>query len=170
MILEIRHLRVVQAIVREGSVTKAAESLYLTQPAVSHTLKDMESRLGVRATEGHLLVYLGAYGPCPVGELVRVFGWKKSTLTSVLDRLEERGVLERSLNPRDRRSFLVELSPAGHDLARRVYEPVDELERLISEQIGEADLAGFRNVMAAIDAVTSFEVRPEKATAEKEIA
>ncbi len=48
MILEVRHLRVVQAIVREGSVTKAAESLYLTQPAVSHTLKDIESRLGVQ--------------------------------------------------------------------------------------------------------------------------
>ena len=48
MILEVRHLRVVQAIVREGSVTRAAESLYLTQPAVSHTLKDIESRLGVQ--------------------------------------------------------------------------------------------------------------------------
>lgn len=48
MILEVRHLRVVQAIVREGSVTKAAGSLHLTQPAVSHTLKNIESRLGVQ--------------------------------------------------------------------------------------------------------------------------
>lgn len=48
MILEVRHLRVVRAIVREGSVTKAAETLHLTQPAVSHTLKDMETRLGVQ--------------------------------------------------------------------------------------------------------------------------
>ncbi len=128
------------------------------------------AELGVRASEAHLLGYLGAYGPCPVGEVARVFGWKKSTLTSVLDRLEERGIVERTLNPNDRRSLLVELSAIGRELAERVYEPVGELERLIAERIGDADLAGFRNVMAAIDAVTAVEVRPERTKSQKETA
>jgi LysR family transcriptional regulator for metE and metH len=47
MILEIRHLRVVEAVSREGSVTRAAVRLHLTQPAVSHALKGLEDRLGV---------------------------------------------------------------------------------------------------------------------------
>ena len=47
MTLDIRHLRVVDAIARHGTVTKAAERLSVTQPAVSHTLKDLETRLGV---------------------------------------------------------------------------------------------------------------------------
>ena len=44
MDLEIRHLRLVASIARDGSVTKAAGSLHLTQSALSHQLRDLESR------------------------------------------------------------------------------------------------------------------------------
>jgi LysR family transcriptional regulator for metE and metH len=47
MHLEIRHLRLVAAIAETGSVTRAAERVYLTQPALSHQLRDIEGRLGV---------------------------------------------------------------------------------------------------------------------------
>lgn len=46
-ILEVRHLRAVDAISREGTVTAAAKRLFLTQSAVSHLLKDLETRLGI---------------------------------------------------------------------------------------------------------------------------
>lgn len=46
MILEVRHLRAIDAIQREGTVTAAAERLHLTQSAVSHLVKDLEGRLG----------------------------------------------------------------------------------------------------------------------------
>jgi LysR family transcriptional regulator for metE and metH len=43
--MEIRHLRLVAAIADLGSVTKAAGRLHLTQSALSHQLRDVESRL-----------------------------------------------------------------------------------------------------------------------------
>ena len=46
--IEIRHLRLVVAIAETGSVTRAGERLYLTQSALSHQLKDIESRLNAR--------------------------------------------------------------------------------------------------------------------------
>jgi LysR family transcriptional regulator for metE and metH len=46
MDLEVRHLRLVTEIADAGSMTKAAERLFLTQSALSHQLRDIESRIG----------------------------------------------------------------------------------------------------------------------------
>ena len=44
-VLEVRHLALVAEIAATGSVTRAAERLHLTQSALSHQLRDLESRL-----------------------------------------------------------------------------------------------------------------------------
>ena len=46
--LEVRHLSLVHEIAATGSVTRAAERLHLTQSALSHQLRDIESRLGLQ--------------------------------------------------------------------------------------------------------------------------
>ncbi|HSA54945.1 MAG TPA: LysR family transcriptional regulator [Gemmatimonadaceae bacterium] len=46
MLLDIRHLRLVEAIAQTGSVTAAARRLNLTQSALSHQLVHLEARLG----------------------------------------------------------------------------------------------------------------------------
>lgn len=45
MDLEIKHLRLVSAIARTGSVTRAGDLLHLSQSALSHQLRDIEDRL-----------------------------------------------------------------------------------------------------------------------------
>ena len=113
----------------------------------------------VTVIEGHLLAYLLVYSPASVGELSRMTGLKPSTMTSILDRMEERGFLERNPNPDDRRSWLVSLSSAGTELAKRMRGNVEEFEADVLAEVSEADLEGFRRVFEAIDRVTSVRVR-----------
>lgn len=48
MNLEIRHLKRVKEVAASGSLTRAAEKLFVSQSALSHPLKDIEVRLEVQ--------------------------------------------------------------------------------------------------------------------------
>ncbi len=118
---------------------------------------------GLDSSQGHALSYLRGYSPCTVGELVHVFGHLPSTMTSILDRLEERGLIERRTNPDDRRSFQVELTTAGHEVADQIHGLLETLESQIAAGVGETDVEGFRAVMAAIGKVTDIQLRQDTA-------
>jgi DNA-binding MarR family transcriptional regulator len=117
---------------------------------------------GLDSAEGHTLSYLRSYSPCPVGELVRVFGHRPSTMTSILDRLEQRRLIERRTNPDDRRSFLVGLTSGGLEVADQMLVLLEKLENQIAERVTEADLDGFNAVMSAIGWVTDVQLREER--------
>ncbi len=126
---------------------------------ISVYFEDRLKNLEVSPQEGHLLSYLRSYAPCPIAEVVRVFGLKQSTLTSMLDRLEERKLIARKVNPEDRRSFVISLTAEGRRFADRLHKLVEELERRLGDMVSANDVEGFRSVMAAIDEVTQVKLR-----------
>ena len=113
---------------------------------------------GILPQEGHMLSYLRSYAPCPVGELVAVFGLRGSTATSALDRMEERGLIARRDNPDDRRSFLLDLTAEGRKAADHVQGFVEKLENSIMRRVSSADEQGFKAVMEAIAAATEVKI------------
>lgn len=117
--------------------------------------------LGVEPNEGHLLSYTSLYGPCPVSDLVRVFGYKPSTLTGTLDRLEHAGFLAREPNSEDRRSVLIRVTPRGAEVATELRERLEGLEEEVAERVAERDMAGFEAVMKAVADITGVELRAE---------
>lgn len=76
--MTIRHLRVFQAVCAAGSVTGAAEALYMTQPAVSRAVRELEEETGLRLFDrlSHrlCLTQAGALYLEKVGRLLALYG------------------------------------------------------------------------------------------------
>lgn len=113
----------------------------------------------LRPGDGHLLTYLRSYAPASIGELVRVFGIKQSTFTSMLDRLEQAGFIRREMNPGDRRSFLIHITDAGREVAEQATRVLEAFESEVRGRVGERDVEGFHAVMRAIEEVTRVQLR-----------
>jgi MarR family transcriptional regulator, organic hydroperoxide resistance regulator len=133
--------------------------LHKSSRQISVYLETHTRELGVSDSEGHFLSYLHSYSPAPIGELVRVFGIKQSTFTSLLDRLEKAGLIRREMNPGDRRSFLIHITDAGRELAERLNRLLEAFEDEIRQQVSSQDMEGFRAVMAAVEETTRVRLR-----------
>ncbi|MEP7112633.1 MAG: MarR family transcriptional regulator, partial [Ilumatobacteraceae bacterium] len=62
-------------------------------------------------------------GPLPMGSVAEVLSCDASTLTGIADRLEERGLIQRRLDPSDRRVKLLALTDAGRELVSSIDGP-----------------------------------------------
>src|SRR5262249_14745216 len=108
---------------------------------------------GLSQGESHILALLAERAPdgMTVGALHEGLAHKRSTLTSIPDRLAARGLITREVGASDRRTFIVTLTTRGRRTAREVLHRLDDLERTVAKHVSRADLAGFANVVAAIE-------------------
>lgn len=81
--------------------------------------------------EAIVLLHLATAGPSTINDVHRSFLHKRSTLTSVVDRLEAKGLVDRRIGEADRRNFTLELTTNGRKTADRVVRCVSRLERAI---------------------------------------
>ena len=133
--------------------------LHKASRQITMYLEERTGELGVSPLEGHVLTYLRKYAPAPVGELVRIFGLKQSTFTSLLDRLERADLVRRELNPADGRSLLVHVTDRGRDLAARLNRVLEKLEDEVRRRLRRSEVKGFHAFVAAVDDVTRVRVR-----------
>jgi DNA-binding MarR family transcriptional regulator len=73
--------------------------------------------------------------------LGQILGIDRSTLVAVIDRLEARGLVERTDAPRDRRSYALYISGQGRKLVADLTERVRAHERHIAADLDEAEKA-----------------------------
>lgn len=78
--------------------------------------------------EAHILCHLIEFGDSTIADLHRAFAHKRSTLTSVLDRLVARGMVTRENSPKDRRSFVIGLTRSGKAKGAKIHHALETLE------------------------------------------
>jgi len=86
-----------------------------------------------------------------VADLHRGLAHKRSTLTSILDRLGRRGLITRAVGETDRRTFVVRLTAKGQKLAKRLQRHLSALERAVVHRVSAADIKSFNKVDAALE-------------------
>jgi len=105
---------------------------------------------GVSTREGHLLSYLRSYEPCSVGDVLRVFGERPSTATSMLDRMVANGLIRRTPGAEDRRQVILHLTRRGRAVADRLRRCLVAFEARIRAHADPRDIQGFQAVLDAI--------------------
>ncbi len=115
-----------------------------------HVLSAALADLNLSGAEINALANLGDGGTLNVRQLSERTGTRASTLTGLLDRLENRGYLTRELDPADRRSFRLPLTEAGQAVANRVLTAIADLERDALSRLSAAQIAGYHAVIAAL--------------------
>ncbi len=96
--------------------------------------------VSVSQGEAHILAHLHAQGDSTIAELFAALEHKRSTLTSILDRLAERKFVTRESDSRDRRSFVVKLTPGGARAASKIHQHLEKMEQRALTGVSAADL------------------------------
>lgn len=63
-------------------------------------------------------------GPCTIKVVMELLGVSPGAMTGKVDTLEKKGLLARSLNPKDRRTTLVGVTQEGEKLIKEVVKEV----------------------------------------------
>jgi DNA-binding MarR family transcriptional regulator len=106
---------------------------------------------GVTQAEAHILDHLAVTGACTVGELHRAFSHRRSTLTSVLDRLAEKALVVRQASDDDRRTFVISLTAHGQVLAEQIHKNLQQVEASVVASTSDRDLKALERVLAALE-------------------
>jgi DNA-binding MarR family transcriptional regulator len=102
-----------------------------------------------------LLVLLAANpGISQIG-LSRAFGLDKSTVSPSIDRLEKRGLVERTRTPNDRRFYALHLTPAGGDLLMRATERVERQESTMARALTPDERRAMIDMLQRVEAALS---------------
>lgn len=130
------------------SVDRVLEQLGRAIGAVRCARSQRLLRLGISMTHLHVLTLLRHHGPQPMSRVAALLDGSMSGTTGVIDRMEERGLVERFRVPEDRRVVLVRPTPDGESL-------VDDVEIVRSEfarsVLGRLDAEQLGRLSAAID-------------------
>ena len=90
--------------------------LFKAAKALERNALDSIAGLGLGLSDFAILELLLHKGPQPVNQIGRTVLLSSGSITTAIDRLETRKLVQRAQNAEDRRSRLVELTSAGREL------------------------------------------------------
>lgn len=88
--------------------------------------KELNKKYSVTDAQLNCLLALHEHGPLSLSHIGRVIMVKSSTVTGIIDRLEQKGLVIRLRNSADRRVITIQLTAAGKKLADNAPPPIQQ--------------------------------------------
>ena len=125
-------------------------------------------RLGISMAQLNIMYTLQREGVMTMSHLADTLGASFSNATGLVDRMEERGFIERSRVPEDRRVVLVRVTEAGTRMIEESDAVSDELMRTVLARLDPAELPAIARAVAevrsALEATAALAARPAHET------
>jgi DNA-binding MarR family transcriptional regulator len=130
--------------------------VFWTQQKRKQLIETALAGTGVPPEDYPFYVTIGADGPLTPTRMAELLMMPLSTVLFRARRLEKRGHAERVPNPEDGRSFLLSLTPEGHELLGRARPAFRAYAEAVEARLGEEQVESLTraltDVRAAIDA------------------
>ena len=114
--------------------------LWKASSAVQSYAEESISELEMCGSDFAVLEALLHKGPLPINEIGKKVLLTSGSITVAVDRLEERGLVERRAHGTDRRARIVHLTMEGKKLIKRIYaEHAADMEKLAAASLTKAE-------------------------------
>jgi DNA-binding MarR family transcriptional regulator len=138
--------------------SRAARELEVVGTLVENAIADVARKYGLSHAAGNALAVIeGNGGPLPAGEISARMHITSGTMTTVLDTLERKGLIERLTDPDDRRRVLIEITAEAQRVLDRMLPEVQQVSAAIMSNLDNeqneqllASLAAVREALAAL--------------------
>lgn len=135
---------------RDQDLNEGAAAIRAAARKLAELVVSSAAAAGLSAPELEILEEVFDRGPMDVGDLRARLASPKQSLARNLNHLEERGLLGREADQRDRRRRLVTLTAQGADLARQVTERRRAALRAAFLAAGPDAVSGARRMLAEL--------------------
>jgi DNA-binding MarR family transcriptional regulator len=88
--------------------------------------KELNKKYQISASQLNCLLALHESGPLPLSQIAKSILVNSSTVTGIIDRLEQKGLVERSRISADRRVITIYLTETGNRLAENAPPPIQQ--------------------------------------------
>lgn len=100
--------------------------------------------------QGRILFVLWEKDDIPIRELSEKTGLAKTTLTSMLDRLEQSGHITRVFDRSDRRTVRIRLTESARSLRGKYDEVSEEMSEIFYKGVGDDEILAFEKMLGKI--------------------
>ncbi|MBN1805347.1 MAG: MarR family transcriptional regulator [Sedimentisphaerales bacterium] len=117
----------------------------------------------INNAQGRIMFSLWKKDSIPINELAKKTQLKKSTLTSMLDRLENMGYVKRVRSKKDRRKILIKRTKKDKTMEKKYVEVSEEMTRLFYKGFSENQINRFeKDLEQILNNLTEFETNMDQ--------